>query len=268
MNKSISRKKQLLGEFVRNARARISPHMVGLNAGIRRRTPGLRREEVALLCDISITWYTWIEQGRDVVVSTHVWSTLADVLHLNPAERAYLFELADSVDPNATKAQLGNLPTNFQACVDSIQGPAYILDKCWNILYFNAQINALFNGWIKKTPSPNLLRFIFEEPSAKSIVLHWEDRAMRAVSEFRADIVSSIEESDITLFVENLSAHSKIFAQWWKKQTVLAREGGLREFNHPIKGPLSFEQITFRLATHLEYKLVMLLPQYEQTNAC
>lgn len=261
MNKLSSRRKQLLGEFVRSARSRVTPQMAGISAGLRRRTPGLRREEVALLCDISVTWYTWIEQGRDVSVSAHVWSTLADVLHLNPAERAYLFELADVVDPDSTKAQYGSLPVNLQTCVEDIKGPAYILDKCWNILHFNAAMDELFNHWISTTSSPNLLRFIFEEPQAKNIVLNWDNRAMRAVAEFRADVAASIEQADIALFIDTLSHNSVPFKHWWDRQTVLAREGGLREFQHPSLGYREYEQVTFRLATHLDYKLVMLLPK-------
>lgn len=261
MGKLSSRRKQLLGEFVRNARSKVTPQMAGISAGLRRRTPGLRREEVALLCDISVTWYTWIEQGRDVAVSAQVWSKLADVLHLNPAERAYLFELADMVDPDATKAQHGSLPTNLQNCVDDIKGPAYILDKCWNILHFNQAMDALFDHWISTTNTPNLLRFIFEEQRAKEIVLNWDNRAMRAVAEFRADVAASIEQTDIAHFIENLAQQSTAFKHWWDRQTVLAREGGLREFQHPCHGYQEYEQVTFRLATHLDYKLVMLLPK-------
>lgn len=261
MSKLSSRRKQLLGEFVRTARARVTPQMAGLGAGLRRRTPGLRREEVALLCDISVTWYTWIEQGRDVSVSAQVWSRLADVLHLNQVERAYLFELADVIDPDTTKAQHGSLPTNLQACVDGIQGPAYILDKSWNMLYFNQSMDSLFNHWLSRTEQPNLLRFIFEEPSAKNIVVNWENRAMRTVSEFRADVAASIDQVDISRFIEELSQQSEQFKYWWERQTVLAREGGVREFQHPQAGYQEYEQLTFRLATHLDYKLVMLLPR-------
>lgn len=255
-----SRKKQLLGDFVREARARVSPQMAGLPSGQRRRTPGLRREEVALLCDISVTWYTWIEQGREVAVSNQVWSRLADVLYLNRAERAYLFDLADGIDPDHAKSQLGSLPLNLQACVDSICGPAYILDKYWNILYFNEKMDALFGHWISTEVEPNLLRFIFKSEISVGIVVNWQERAKRSVCEFRADIGASIEETDINLMIDELAQASELFQYWWDRQTVLAREGGLREFNHPVQGYLEFEQITFRLATHLDYKLVMLLP--------
>ncbi|WP_159991663.1 helix-turn-helix transcriptional regulator [Pelistega ratti] len=255
-----SRKKQLLGEFVRHARARITPQMAGLSGGQRRRTPGLRREEVALLCDISVTWYTWIEQGRDVAVSAHVWSKLADVLHLNKVERAYLFELADVIDPDVAKSQYGSLPSHLAECVNAVNGPCYILDKYWNILYFNPQLDQLFDGCLSQVEQANLLVFIFQEPKAKSIVLNWEERAKRAVSEFRADIVASIEEPEVVRFIDDLSQKSETFKYWWDRQTVLAREGGLREFMHPVLGYQEYEQLTFRLATHLEYKLVMLLP--------
>ncbi len=258
-SKSPSRKKQLLGEFVREARSRVSPQVAGISPGLRRRTPGLRREEVALLCDISVTWYTWIEQGRDVSVSAQVWSKLADALHLNSAERAYLFELADAIDPDVTKAEHGSLSSHLQECVDAIASPAYILDKSWNILYFNNLINELFDGWIAKTTSPNLLQFIFQEPKARDIVIGWENRAVRAVAEFRADVAASIEQLEMASFVEDLSSKSELFKLCWDRQTVLAREGGVREFDHPQQGYIEFEQITFRLATHLDYKLVMLL---------
>ena len=95
---------------------------------------------------------------------------------------------------------------------------------------------------------------------SNEIVVNWEERAKRSVSEFRADIGASIEETDIALMIEDLTQASEVFKHWWERQTVLAREGGLREFNHPQLGYQEFEQITFRLATHLDYKLVMLLP--------
>ena len=251
--------KQVLGEFVRNARSRVTPQMAGLSHGQRRRTPGLRREEVAQLCDISVTWYTWIEQGRDVSVSSAVWSRLADVLHMTKAERAYLFELAEVTDPDHGKAQHGSLPLSLQACVNNCAGPAYILDRCWNILFFNQALDTVFNHWPSRQQAPNLLRFIFQNPDAPTVVVNWEQRARRSVAEFRADIGAHLDDQDISQIIEELLASSELFQHWWSRQAVVEREGGIREFMHPQKGYLEFEQITFRLATHLDYKLVMLL---------
>src|SRR5690606_10943364 len=98
-DQAASLRRKALGDFLRQARGRVQPESVGWPAGVRRHTPGLRHEEVAQLCGISATWYTWIEQGRDVSVSTSVWARLASVLDLAKAERHYLFELAECADP-------------------------------------------------------------------------------------------------------------------------------------------------------------------------
>src|SRR5690606_12108360 len=119
-------RRKVLGDFLRTARARVQPEAVGLPAGVRRRTPGLRREELAQLCNISVTWYTWIEQGRDVSVSPSVWTRLASVLGLGRAERQYLFELAECADPEHGGAHVSPLPSGLSDCVDAITAPAYI----------------------------------------------------------------------------------------------------------------------------------------------
>src|SRR3546814_15325192 len=113
---------------------------MGLPTGARRRTPGLRREELAKLCGISVTWYTWIEQGRDVSVSASVLARLATVLSLARAERHYLFELAACADPEHGKDLVTPLPARLAVCVHSLTAPAYILDHCWNVLARNAAL--------------------------------------------------------------------------------------------------------------------------------
>src|SRR5665213_1081833 len=127
-----TRRKEL-GEFVRSHRARLTPDMFGMDFGTRRRTPGLRREEIAQLAGVSATWYTWIEQGRDVSVSSSALTRLARVMRLTAAERAYLFDLAGRRDPDApSESPLGEL--NLTAIVDAINTPAYVLDRAWNTL--------------------------------------------------------------------------------------------------------------------------------------
>ncbi|HEY9281086.1 MAG TPA: helix-turn-helix domain-containing protein, partial [Eoetvoesiella sp.] len=156
-----SARRRALGDFLRSVRARVTPDSVGLPPGSRRRTPGLRREEVAQLCGISVTWYTWIEQGRDVSVSASVWARLSNVLHLTRAERHYLFELAESADPEHSHDPVDQLPEGLAACVHAIAVPAYILDRCWNVLARNDALLRLFDGWPDRTAQPNLLRYIF-----------------------------------------------------------------------------------------------------------
>jgi transcriptional regulator with XRE-family HTH domain len=252
-------RRQALGEFVRSARARMTTQRAGLPEGSRRRTPGLRREEVAQLCGISVTWYTWIEQGREVSVSPAVWARVASVLQLVRAERAYLFELAECADPAHPREDPAGSDAVLEACVQAIGAPAYVLDRCWNVLAYNAPMNALFDDWLLRDAAPNLLRFIFLDPKARELVVSWEQRARRVVAEFRGDAGAHLDEPDVRELAEGLARDSALFAHWWTRHAVIEREGGLREFDHPRDGRLTFQQITFRLATHPELKLVMLL---------
>jgi len=252
-------RRQALGDFLRSVRGRVAPESVGLSAGTRRRTPGLRREEVAQLCGISVTWYTWIEQGRDVSVSAAVWSRLANVLHLSRAERHYLFELAECADPEHGREHTQALPKELDACVRSILAPAYVLDRCWNVLARNEPLLRLFGGWPDRAQQPNLLRYIFLDPAAPDLIVDWESRARRVVAEFRADAAPYADEPDLRALIEDLSRQSPVFAHWWTRQTVVEREGGRREFRHPDMGIVYYQQITFRLAIRPDCKLVMLL---------
>lgn len=251
-------RRQALGEFVRSARSRITPQMAGLPEGMRRRTPGLRREEVAQLCGISVTWYTWIEQGREVSVSPSVWSRIAGVLQLARAERAYLFDLADCADPQHARDDAG-APGPLQECVNAINAPAYVLDRAWNVLAYNEPLRDLFDNWPARDAEPNLLSYIFLDPAARELVVDWDQRARRVVAEFRADAGAHLDESAVLALLDNLNRQSPVFAHWWTRHAVVEREGGLREFQHPCRGKLAYQQITFRLATHPDLKLVMLL---------
>jgi len=248
-----------LGDFLRSVRARVSPESVGLPPGSRRRTPGLRREEVAQLGGISVTWYTWIEQGRDVSVSPAVWARLAKVLHLTRAERHYLFELAECADPEHGGELADPLPEGLEQCVHSIIVPAYVLDRCWYVLARNEALLELFDGWPDRVQNPNLLRYIFLDPAAQQLVVDWEMRARRVVAELRADVAAYADEPDVRALIDGLLDESPVFAHWWRRQVVVEREGGLRTFNHPRQGILNYRQITFRSAIRADCKLVMLM---------
>ena len=252
-------RRHALGAFVRSARSRMTPQRTGLPEGVRRRTPGLRREEVSQLCGISVTWYTWIEQGREVTVSPAVWARLANVLQLSRAERAYLFDLAECADPQQPRDDAPESVATLKSCVDVIQTPAYVLDRCWNILAFNAPMDRLFAQWPSAYTQPNLLHYIFLSPQARSLVVDWEQRARRVVAEFRADAGAHLDEPDVWALVDTLTRESQTFAHWWTRHAVVEREGGARAFDHPDLGPLNYRQVTFRMATHPDLKLVMLL---------
>ncbi|WP_164934272.1 helix-turn-helix transcriptional regulator [Bradyrhizobium guangzhouense] len=248
-----------LSAFLRALRERQSPADFGLAAGPRRRTPGLRREEVAQLCGLSVTWYTWIEQGRDVSVSASALARLARGLRLSSAERGYLFEVAGRRDPERP-GHRDDPPEEILACVDAIDGPAYILDRTWSARRWNAKASLLFAGWLDDDGEKNLLRYIFVRPEARSLILDWSSRAQRVVAEFRAAVTAYSDDPDIRRLVEELRLGSSDFERCWETQGVLAREGGERAFNHPTVGLLHYQQVSLSLAGWPDYRLTMLLP--------
>jgi len=254
--------RRTLGDFVRAQRERTSPASLGLPLGSRRRTPGLRREELAQLCGLSTTWFTWIEQGRDVSVSPAALARLANALRLGRAERAYLFDVAGKRDPDPpADAMDAFIPPAVLACVETVRSPAYILDRTWTARSWNAAARRLFVGWLDG-PSEhgyNLLRFIFLVPSARTLICDWEARARRVAAEFRAACSAYFDDADLRGLIAELRDASREFAQFWEQHGVLGREGGERTFNHPRDGFVRYEQVTFDLASQSDVKLTMLV---------
>lgn len=260
--RSIEQRREL-GDFVRAQRGKLTVAAAGLvGAGGRRRTPGLRREEVAQLCGLSTTWYTWIEQGRDVSVSPIALARLADALRLGRAERAYLFELAGKRDPKGDGDGTDDVPAVVLACVEAIGFPAYVLDRTWTARGWNTQAQRLFVGWLDSSMGErNLLRFIFLIPTARSLICSWEERARRAAAEFRAACSSHLDDPSLRALIEDLRCRSPEFARFWDQHGVLGREGGERTFDHPQDGPLRYDQVTFNLAGQPDLRLTVLVEQ-------
>lgn len=262
---SAEARRQALGDFLRAQRERLTPAEAGLGTGGRRRTPGLRREEVAQLGGVSATWYTWIEQGREVSASATALARLAEALRLSQAERAYLFELAGKRDPEEADAPgAAEPPVDLQTVVDMIGCPAYAMDRLGTARAWNKAAAHLFVGWLDKKPGKaerNLLRYVFLEPAAKNLIHGWEERASRVLAEFRADAGAHLTDEAVKAMIEELRAKSALFAKLWDEQAVLGREGGMRTFDHPSDGFLSYRQIGFSLAARPDLKLVMLVPE-------
>ena len=256
---TIDRRREL-GDFVRAQREKLTPGEIGFAAGTRRRTPGLRREEVAQLSGLSATWYTWIEQGRDVSVSPHALARLANALRLGRAERDYLFELAGKRDPQPNDSERDDIPPTALACVAAIACPAYLLDRYWTARAWNEPAARLFAGWLDQPGECNLLRFVFLVPGAHKLICDWRERARRVVAEFRAQSGTYRDDPKLRELVAELRRDSRDFARFWDEHGVLGREGGARTFDHPRDGFLRYEQVTFDLANQPELKLTMLVP--------
>ena len=254
-------RRQRLGAFLKAHRIRLVPQEVGLSATGRRRTPGLRREEVAQLAGISATWYVRIEQGREVAASAATLDRIARALRLAAAERAHLFTLADRHDPAAGTAGGGeDRLASLSASVQAMTAPAYILDRRWNMRGWNAQAKHLFGAWLAHA-SPNLLRFVFLDGSARRFIVGWEDRARRLVAECRAELARQHDDPETLALIAELRSGSPDFAIWWDEQNVLDPEGGERRFLHPKDGPLAYEQVNFLPAAAPGFRVVLLLPR-------
>jgi transcriptional regulator with XRE-family HTH domain len=258
-------RRRALGAFLKARRARLAPTALGLAAGQRRRTPGLRREEIAQLSGLSATWYTWIEQGRDVSPSPEALARLARVLQLAPAERTYLFDLAGRRDPEASiRPAAADPPPALAAALKAIAGPTYALDRAWNAIAWNPAAQRLFTGWLdqpRRAGAPNLLRFVFLDPKARALIRPWEERARRVLAEFRAESGAYPDDPGVKTLIDELRRGSALFDRFWKDHVVLGREGGRRAFHHPSRGCVTFEQVTFALVGRPDLKLVMLIPE-------
>lgn len=254
-----------LGEFLKVIRSRSQPADFGFPAGKRRRTAGLRREEIAQLVGISPTWYTWIEQGREVNVSAEALDRLAVTLRLTRSERAYLFEMADRRDAQENLPERDEAPPLLIELLAELAAPAYLMGRHWDILGWNAAAQALFTGWLDRPRSPgdappNMLRFVFLDPQARVLLLDWEARARRITAEFRADCRSRLDEPALVRLIDELSAASADFARFWKLHDVLERQGGTRGFQHPLQGLIHYQQLTLFPGEHEHLKFVMLKP--------
>jgi transcriptional regulator with XRE-family HTH domain len=259
-SQSMAAQRIALADFIRAHRTRLTPAAAGLDGGARRRTPGLRREEVAQLSGISVTWYTWIEQARAVSMSPGVLSRLSETLRLSPAERAYMFELAGRHDPDShSSAAPMDAPAALVAAIGGMAMPAYVLDRIWRARAWNGEAAALFVGWLDRPGDRNLLRYMFTSPHARALIQDWEVRARRLLAEFRLDYGKYWDDPEIAATVETLRRESALFAAFWDEQTVIGREGGTRSFIHPDLGAVCYEQITFNLSSRPEFKLVMLV---------
>jgi transcriptional regulator with XRE-family HTH domain len=233
-----------LAEFLRARRAAISPDAAGIVVGGgRRRTEGLRREEVALLAGVSVSWYTWLEQGRPINASLDVLDALARALRLDPVERDHLLALAGHPVRRAVVAGHESAPPAIDRLLRALEpAPAYLLDPHWDFVAWNGAFAALFPR-IATLPADdrNLVWVVFADADARALIGDWEREARRVLSQFRAEIVPLQDDPKTVALVERLRGASEEFAQWWPRHDVGGFESHRRTFHHPQAGRLEFE---------------------------
>jgi transcriptional regulator with XRE-family HTH domain len=251
-----------LAEFLRARRAAVEPAEVGLAAGTRRRTAGLRREEVALLAGVSVSWYTWLEQGRPINVSTAVLDALARTLRLDAAEWEHLLRLAGHVPGPLVPAERDGPPAwapGYLAALDP--SPAYLLGPRWEFLAWNVAQAALYPPIDQLPPAQrNLVWVVFAEPAARRLIVDWEQEARRVLAQFRADVTPWRDDPAVLALVEDLHRCSAVFADWWPRHDVSGFASRTRRYQHATAGMLTFDYQVLVPAGEPDLRLVAQLP--------
>lgn len=230
------------GAFLRSRRGRLAPSEVGLPQGFRRRTPGLRREEVAMLAGVGTTWYTWLEQGREIQPSSDVLSALAEVLRLDPAERHHLFSLYDRPAQERRPMDEEHVGRPLRHMVDGLtEQPAFVLGWRWDILIWNRAAELLIGPYTELDGSrPNVLDLLFSDPAHRRLFIDWENVARGALATFRAESAPYIGDPDFEELVARLTRLSPEFAAWWPQHDVAHRLAGTKRLDHPDVGRMHF----------------------------
>lgn len=251
-----------LGAFLRSRRESLSPAMVGLPAGFRRRTPGLRREEVALLADVGTTWYTWLEQGRDVRASPEVLVAIADALRLDAVERRHLFALSDRPSPETSFAYPEKLEEPVQRMVDSLKGqPAYVTGRRWDILGWNRAAAQVFGDYAQiAADERNLMSMVFTDARHRRLLVDWEALARASLAMFRLDSVRYAGDPDFDRLIATLRRSSEEFDAWWPRHEVLNPLSNIKRIRHPRRGFMTFEYTSFALLDGSDRKLTLYTP--------
>jgi len=260
---SDEQRRQDLADFLRTRRMRLSPEQVGLISGGRRRTPGLRREEVAQLANVGVSWYTLLEQGRDIHPSREVLQSIADALQLTSAERQHLFLLADQQSFVETHISHEQVSPTLRRVLDALSPiPAFVIGHRWDYLAWNTTAEHIF---LLSRPVPpyeyNVVWRIFADPLSYHIASPgWETMAQKILAEFRADSARYADEEWFKCLIADLQHVSPEFRAWWPHYDVRGRDDARKDIEHPLVGRLMFEHTTLQVPTMPELKIMIYTP--------
>jgi len=259
-----------LGQLLRSRRERLVPADVGLPAdsfgGRRRRAAGLRREEVALLANLSTTYYTFLEQGRPVRPSAQVLDALAAALRMSAAERRYLHVLAygPAVDTGpAAAAPPERLDPAVAALVQRLEPfPTLVKGRRWDVLAANPAARELFADWAAPPAAErNLVRWMFTTDRAREVYLEWEPEARAMLGRFRLSAARHPDDPDIRALIAELQRDSEHVRDWWPRHDVAAIGGsGSKKLRHPRLGPVEYSHVVLQVADQPDQTLVTYSP--------
>ncbi|GLV53809.1 transcriptional regulator [Dictyobacter sp. S3.2.2.5] len=257
-----------LASFLRTRRSQLSPADVGLPRTARRKTAGLRREEVAQLAGVGVTWYTWLEQGRDINVSTQVLDSLAQTFRLMPAEKTHLYLLAGQASPAHPVPQNEQVSPFLHRFLEQVgrSNPAYITGRRWDVLAWNrvaCQVLTDFDAMPEE--ERNIVRLIFTNEEYRRRCVDWEAVAQRVLAQLRVSSSLYRNDAQLSALIADMRQRSPEFARWWSRHEVQERHEGRKEFLHPQVGSLIFDHNTFQIEDSPGLKMVVYLPASAET---
>jgi transcriptional regulator with XRE-family HTH domain len=252
----------LLGTYLKDRRTKLDPAAFGFSAD-RRRTPGLRREEVAQLANISPTWYTWLEQGRGGAPSADVLDRIARALMLTDIEREHLFLLGLSRPPEVRYQKNDGVTPRLQRVLDALDpNPALIRTATWDVIAWNRAATVFLMDPESLPPEKrNILRFIFLDPRARAAQYDWESVARFVVGAFRIDAARAGAAAEVEPLVDELCRLSAEFKAMWRENDVHSWHGeAVKRIRHPLLGPLAFEYSAFSVDGRTDLTMVLYNP--------
>lgn len=260
MKKPSQEQRRELGSFLSNQRARLQPAEFGL-PDAPRRTPGLRREEVAVLAGVSVSWYTWLEQGRDIQASADTLRRVAQVLKLDRVESDHLFALSSRPPPPVkTSEKLSDGLRRLVEAIDPI--PAYVRNAQLDILAWNHAIADLFVDYGSLQPHErNTLRLLFLYMPYRTLILDWEQMARGMISAFRAARAKAQDKAPFDKLIAELNGVSEEFRAWWPDTHVQGFDEGSKRLRHPTMGHLEFIYIALAPEGRPDLSLVTYIPR-------
>lgn len=259
-------KKTQLSEFLKTCRARVTPGDLGLPEANRRRTPGLRREDVAALAGVSVTWYTWLEQGRDIQVSAAVLERISTTLKLTPDEREYLFALVQHRSAPPLGWHDAEVAPALRRMIDSLAVPAIAITARWDVLAWNVLAARVLRDYEAIPPERrNLLRILLVDellyPQDSEL---FEAMAQRVLAKFRIDYSRFMGDPDFEALIAELEETSDTFRRLWKSSEVIGRSEAI--VRHPQLGGITLEHTSYVPEGSPELRLLVYVP-YDAESA-
>ncbi|WP_280696072.1 helix-turn-helix transcriptional regulator [Kitasatospora sp. GP82] len=262
-----SQRAKALGDFLRSRRHRTSPEEFDLPGSPRRRTPGLRREEVAQLAGVSLTWYTWLEQGR-TATSRQVLLALARTLQMTSEETAHLISLSEPARAGAQPAATG-VSEHLQAFVRALDPhPAYVVDRCWDLLAWNRAEEIMLAGF-ETIPEHrrNMLWMMFCWPRMREMLGEWKREARMLLGQFRARSAEYADDPRFSEIAEEVLASSEDARAWWESYEIQAFRPAVKNFQHPVAGHLRMRYVKLATVDLSNHFLVAYVPADQTSEA-